>query len=79
MLKPRDIRDDGFNGYPLTVALSDRHFLEFRVYAERFADIDLDYVNVVYYQGYLLNINHNKGSSLLDKSTLQGGSFGETR
>lgn len=79
VLKPRDIRDDGFNGYPLTVALSDRHFLEFRVYAERFADIDLDYVNVVYYQGYLLNINHNKGSSLLDKSTLQGGSFGETR
>jgi hypothetical protein len=58
--------------------LQDRHYLEFRTYAERFADIDLDYVDVVYYQGYLLKLDHDKGGSMLVKSSLQGGTFSDT-
>lgn len=76
-LKPGDIRNRDFNPYRLSATLSDRHFLEFRVYAERFADIDLDYIDVVYYQGYLLNLEQAKGGSLLAKSSLKGGTFSD--
>jgi hypothetical protein len=79
VLKPGDIRNNDFNRYPLTVTLPHRHFLEFRVYAEQFADIDLDYVDVVYYQGYILNLNHDEGRSLLAKKSFQGGTFGDTK
>ena len=77
-LKPGNIRNEGFNSYRLSAMLQDRHYLEFRTYAERFADIDLDYVDVVYYQGYLLKLDHDKGGSMLVKSSLQGGTFSDT-
>jgi hypothetical protein len=57
ILKPADLTDNIFRPYTLSAAISGVRYLEFRVYAERLSDIDLDYIDVVYYQGYWFKIS----------------------
>jgi hypothetical protein len=68
-LKPRDLVRDKFGHYRLVAVIPGIRYLEFRAYAEGWSDVDFDYVNVVYYQGFLLNLNGNKeGSTMILKN-----------
>jgi hypothetical protein len=39
----------------------------------------LDHVDVVYYQGFILNLDQEEGGSILARSSLQGGTFSEPK
>ncbi len=54
-IKPEHIQKNKFNNFRLYLVIPQTRYLEFRVFAERWSDIKVDYVEVIYYQGCLLN------------------------
>jgi hypothetical protein len=75
ILKPADVNRDGWAMYRLSSVIPDIRFLEFRIYAEGWCDIDFDYVNVVYYQGLWFNPDGNAGNPNVN-DVPQGGKVG---
>jgi 4-amino-4-deoxy-L-arabinose transferase-like glycosyltransferase len=55
-LKARHVKENQFGDYTLCAVVPETKFLEFRVYAEGFCDIELDYIDVTYYQGPAVQI-----------------------
>lgn len=78
VLKPADLVEDQYRSYSLGTILSGVRFLEFRVFVERRSDVDLDYMDVLYYQGYRLDFSEKeRGLSILSPDSRQGGNVSE--
>ncbi|MCK5221609.1 MAG: hypothetical protein KAR14_08515, partial [Candidatus Aminicenantes bacterium] len=56
-IRKKDIIGKGFSGYPLFYKIDGVNDLEFRVYAEKSADVFYDYLEVDYYQGKFIDQN----------------------
>ncbi len=51
IIKNKNVEGDGFNIYPVRLKIRSLKDLEFRVFAEKTADIYVDYIELDYYQG----------------------------
>jgi len=57
VIKPKQVNPGKFDSFRLAVFIPDIEYLEFRVFPEGYSNVDLDYVEVTYYQGYLFDTN----------------------
>jgi hypothetical protein len=77
-LKPREIEAGRMSGHRLWVAFSDTKTLEYRLYAEGWSDIMLDYIEVTYLQGKIVHFQEEKSACLSGLGTpWRGGGSGE--
>ena len=57
IIRPADIKGNTTGIYRLSAAIPQTAGLEFRVQAEKWADISFDYVDLTYYQGYFTQLS----------------------
>ncbi|UCH92075.1 MAG: glycosyltransferase family 39 protein [Candidatus Aminicenantes bacterium] len=55
VIKPADIKKNKTHIYRLYTIIPGTKKLEFRIQTEKWADISFDYIDVTYYQGYVVN------------------------
>jgi hypothetical protein len=73
-IKPRQVKPGQFEMFRLNFFIPDIEYLEFRVYPEGYSDVELDYVDVSYFQGYLFNLKQISG-----EKNSKGGLSGEPK
>ena len=58
MIKPADIKKTRAHTYRLYTIIPEAKKLEFRIQTEKWADVELDYIDITYYQGPMALATH---------------------